>query len=177
MPKSKLKGTGLSHASFAGANLKGANFDDAGMVYTDFTDADMTGAHAYGAFVYKAIAPNGDVVDSADALLNGGIQTTTTTTARFSNNHFSFFTLTPETPKTFSIPFVNTVLKDPSEFHAFIFLTLGAGTVQLTVRPEAPADLLYGIAGFLGLMPIASYAQPMATPSKKIFWCLLSGLG
>ncbi len=141
MPKSDLKGTGLSHASFAGANLREVNFDDAVMVYTDFTDADMTGAHAYGAFVYKTIAPNGDVVDSAAALLNGGIQTTTTTTTGFSNNHFSFFTLTSETPKTFSIPFVNTVLNDPSEFHAFIFLTLGAGSVQLTVEPASPADL------------------------------------
>ncbi len=156
MPKSDLKGTGLSHASFAGANLREVNFDDAVMVYTDFTDADLTGAHAYGAFVYKTIAPNGDVVDSAAALLNGGIQTTTTTTPGLSNNHFSFFTLTAETPKTFSIPFVNTVLNDPSEFHAFIFLTLGVGTVQLTVEPDSPADLLYGIAGFLGLKPIVN---------------------
>ncbi len=66
MPNSNLKATGLSHASFAGADLRGVNFDNAVMVYTDFTDADMTDAHAYGAFVYQAIAPNGEVVNSAD---------------------------------------------------------------------------------------------------------------
>ena len=72
MPKSKLKGTGLSHASFAGANLREVDFDGAVMVYTDFTDADLTDAHAYGAFVYKTIAPNGEEVNSVDALLNKG---------------------------------------------------------------------------------------------------------
>ena len=157
MPNSNLKATGLSHASFAGANLREVNLDDAVMVYTDFTDADLTGAHAYGAFVYKAIAPNGEEVNSVDALLNGGTQTTTTTTTGISNNHFSFYTLTSETPKTFSIPFVNSLLNDPSEFQAFIFLTLGAGTVNMTVEPESPVDLQYGIAGFLGLTPIAGY--------------------
>lgn len=158
MPKSNLKGTGLSNASFAGANLREVNLDDAVMVYTDFTDADLTGAHAYGAFVYKATAPNGEEVNSVDELLNNGAPTTTTTTPGLSNNHFSFFTLTSETPKTFAIPFVNSILNDPSEFHTFIFLTLGGGTVQMTVEPESPVDLFYGIAGFLGLTPIAAYS-------------------
>jgi uncharacterized protein YjbI with pentapeptide repeats len=148
----------LSNASFAGANLREVNFDDAVMVYTDFTDADLTDAHAYGAFVYHAIAPNGVEVDSAEALLNGSLTTTTTTTPGFSNSHFSFYTLTSETPKTFSIPFVNSIINDPSEFQVFIFLTLGAGTVQLTVAPESPVDLFYGIAGFLNLKPIAGYS-------------------
>jgi hypothetical protein len=176
MPNSNLKGTGLSHASFAGANLRGVNFDEAVMVYTDFTDADMTGAHAYGAFVYKTIAPNGEVVDSADALLNGGTPTTTTTTPGISNNHFSFFTLTSETPKTFSIPFSNSILNDPSEFQAFIFLTIGAGTVQLTVEPEEPVDLLYGIAGFLGLTPIAGY-NSYGDPIEKVVLAPAFGFG
>ena len=166
MPNSNLKGTGLSNASFVGANLRGTNFDDAVMVYTDFTDADMTDAHAYGAFVYKTIAPNGKVVNSVGALLNG-TPTTTTTTTGFSNNHFSLYALTSlNPPQTFSIPFVNSILNDPSEFHAFIFLTVGAGTVHLTVEPESPVDLQYGIAGFIGLTPItgySSYGDPIVT--------------
>jgi uncharacterized protein YjbI with pentapeptide repeats len=169
MPKSNLKATGLSNASFVGANLRGVNLDDAVMVYTDFTDADLTGAHAYGAFVYKTTAPNGEVVNSADALLNGGALTTTTTTPGSLNNHLSLFTLTSANPQqTFSIQFVNSILNDPSEFHAFVFLTLGAGTVHLTVAPESPVELFYGIAGFLGLTPIAAYSAYGASIEKDV---------
>ncbi len=39
--------------------------------------------------------------------------------------------------------------------------------MQLTVAPESPVDLLYGIAGFLGLTPIAGYSA-YGDPIEKV---------
>jgi|GEM_PF-3568017 len=153
MPNSNLGATTLSNATFTTANLSGVNFDDAVMISTDFTGANMAGAHAHGAFVYNAIAPNGTVVNSPEALLNGAVVTTTTTTA-FSNNHTSFITLTAndtaDNPKTVSFVFVNNFFNDFSEVHYFIFTTVGTGTVSLTVGPETLIGPPYLLLGFIG---------------------------
>jgi hypothetical protein len=64
---------------------------------------------------------------------------------------------TPENPQTVSFEFVNSFFNDLTEFHTFFLFTMGAGTVNLSIETASFADVQYGIAGLIGLMPVAGY--------------------
>ena len=85
--------------------------------------------------------------------------------------NYHFLLLTPGHSQTLYFELANSIFNDTRQYHCLYILTVGAGTVTVRVGPSSSvgdfASIVYGVAGIIGIQPVARYGYNAETISMS----------